>query len=87
MSADGPEQRTAELDERIARDVEFDALIDDADEVVVLSDEERIAELKALLADIVQGAHIMLQPACGLQGAMLGYVREVKRVASAGRDI
>ena len=40
-------------------------------------------EAKARLADIAMGADMMLQPACNLQGAMLGYVQEVKRVASA----
>lgn len=52
-----------------------------------MSDQERIAELKALLADIAMGADMMLQPVLNLQGAMLGYVNEVKRVASAGRDV
>lgn len=51
------------------------------------SDAERIAELKALLADIAMGADMMLHPACGLKGSMLGYVNEVKRVASAGRQV
>jgi hypothetical protein len=40
-----------------------------------------------LLADIALGADMMLQPALGLKGAMLGYVKEVKRVASAGRSV
>lgn len=90
MATDGPEQRTAELEERtLDRDAEFDALLgaEDHHDVVVLSDAERIQELKALLADIRLGAEMMLQPVMNLQGAILGYVREVKRVASAGRSV
>ena len=41
-----------------------------------------LREAKARLADIAMGADMMLQPACNLKGAMLGYVQEVKRVAS-----
>lgn len=48
---------------------------------------ERIAELKALLADIRLGAEMMLQPTLQLSGAMRGYVEEVRRVAAAGRDV
>ncbi len=55
--------------------------------IIVRTDDERIVELKALLADIALGADMMLEPALGLRGAMLGYVREVRRVASAGRGI
>jgi hypothetical protein len=40
-----------------------------------------LKEAKARLADISMGAEMMLRPACNLTGAMLGYVREVKRVA------
>lgn len=52
-----------------------------------VSDAERIAELKALLADIRLGAEMMLQPALQLSGSMRGYVQEVKRVASAGATV
>jgi hypothetical protein len=52
-----------------------------------MTEQERIAELKALLADIAMGADMMLEPAVNLQYAMRGYVQEVKRVASAGRDV
>ncbi len=55
--------------------------------IIVRTDDERITELKALLADIALGADMMLEPALGLRGAMLGYVREVRRVARAGRGI
>lgn len=41
-------------------------------------------EAYAVLRDILMGAEMMLHPACGLKGSMLGYVREVKRVAQAG---
>lgn len=81
---DGPEQRTAELEERFALDDEFDALMTDE---VPLSDKERIEELKVLLADIHMGAVMMLEPALNVTGAMRGYVSEVKRVSSAGRTI
>lgn len=81
---DGPEQRTAELEERFALDAEFDTLLTDE---VQLSDKERIEELKALLADIHMGAEMMLAPALNVTGAMRGYVSEVKRVSSAGRTI
>jgi hypothetical protein len=40
-----------------------------------------LKEAKARLADIEMGAEMMLHPACNLTGAMLGYVREVKRVS------
>jgi hypothetical protein len=91
MSADGLEQSTAELGERHEA-AELDAdmnelLADEERSVVVFSEEARIVELKALLADIALGADMMLQPALGLKGAMLGYVKEVKRVASAGRSV
>lgn len=88
--ADGMEQREAEREER------HDAAMEEADVREQLADEvraitvtpaERIAELKALLRDIAVGADMMLQPALGLRGSMLGYVREVKRVASAGKDV
>lgn len=38
-------------------------------------------EFEAALRDIRMGADMMLQPALGLRGAMLGYVKEVRRVA------
>jgi hypothetical protein len=89
--ADGMEQATAELDER-HETAELDAdmhelLADEERSVVVLSDAERITELKALLADIRLGADMMLEPVLGLKGAMLGYVKEVRRVADAGRTV
>ena len=48
----------------------------------LLAANSTLAEAKARLADIAMGADMMLQPACNLKGAMLGYVQEVKRVAS-----
>lgn len=38
-------------------------------------------ELVDVLRDIRMGADMMLQPVLGLHGAMLGYVKEVRRVA------
>lgn len=95
MHADGPEQREAEIAEWTQRDrardaAEFGDLLTDGDEpalVMALSDEETILELKALLNDIVRGADMMLNPVLKVSGSFLSYVREVKRVALAGRDL
>lgn len=38
-------------------------------------------DLVDVLRDIRMGADMMLQPVLGLHGAMLGYVKEVRRVA------
>jgi hypothetical protein len=38
-------------------------------------------EFEAALRDIRMGADMMLQPALGVHGAMLGYIKEVRRVA------
>ena len=45
---------------------------------------EQRDEAYAVLRDIALGADMMLHPACGLKGAMLSYVKEVKRIAEAG---
>lgn len=52
-----------------------------------MSEQEKIAELRAILRDIAMGADMMLQPALNLHGAMLGYVNEVKRVATEGSQL
>jgi hypothetical protein len=89
--ADGLEQSTAELDERheaAELDVDMHELLADEERsVVVMTDAERITELKALLADIVLGADMMLQPVMNPQGWVKSYIQEVKRVASAGRSV
>lgn len=80
---DGYEARTAFYDEEsLSRETVYPFPSDPP-----LTDAERIADLKGLLADIVLGADMMLQPALGIKGSMLGYIQEVKRVASAGRDL
>lgn len=80
---DGYEARTAFYDEEsLSRETVY-SFPDDPP----LTDAERILELKALLADIHLGTTMMLEPAVGLKGAILDYVREVRRVSAAGRDI
>ena len=80
--ADGVEERTAFYSEK------FTDTEDDLEETTDLGAElieayRKLSEARARLADIAMGAEMMLQPACNVQGAMRGYVQEVKRVASA----
>ena len=79
---DGIEERVAFYDEK------FTDTEDDLEETTDLGAElieayRKLSEARARLADIAMGATMMLQPACNVQGAMRGYVQEVKRVASA----
>lgn len=90
MHTDGPEQLTAEAADHFDTaelDADTTALLADEARSVALTDPERVQELKALLRDIAFGAAMMLQPEMQLKGAMLGYVREVRRVADAGRSV
>ena len=55
-------------------------LIDDFTATAMRIKAER-DEFEAALKDLRLGADMMLEPALGLRGAMLGYVKEVRRVA------
>lgn len=46
-----------------------------------MSDQERIAQLQAVLRDIAEGAEMMLPV---VSGSFASYVKEVKRVATEG---
>ena len=79
---DGIEERTAFYDEK------FTDTEDDLEETSDLGAElieayRKLSEARARLADIAMGASMMLQPALNVQGAMRGYIQEVKRVSSA----
>ena len=81
-NTDGLEQRTAFYDEK------FTEVEDDLEQTHDFGEElieayRKLSEARARLADIAMGAEMMLQPACNVQGAMRGYIQEVKRVASA----
>jgi hypothetical protein len=49
-----------------------------------MSEQERIAELQAILRDIAMGADMMLPL---FSGAALSYAKEVKRVANEGAQL
>jgi hypothetical protein len=96
MSIDYDDMTVTDIDENeadnsrhdvvIEREIDLAAQIDKLT-TTALAIKAQNDELRALLADIALGADMMLEPALGLKGAMLGYVREVKRVASAGRSV
>jgi hypothetical protein len=96
MSIDYDDMTATDIDENeadngrhdvvIEREIDLAAQIDKLT-TTALAIKAQNDELRALLADIALGADMMLEPALGLKGAMLGYVREVKRVASAGRSV
>lgn len=90
MSADGLEQRTADLEERFAQDlaeIEISEMLADDPRPFAFTDKERIEELKMLLADISVGAELMLEPIMEIDRTFKAFAIEVKRIADTGKSI